>query len=193
MELSERQQQIIEASIGLIDRLGIQGFTIKNLSKEIGISEPAIYRHFESKVEILGTILESFRQQVKHYHDQGPDQDAQDPREAIEQFFTMVFRVFSQNPTMVSVIFAEEIFRNEPALTRKVTEIQHFNEEVLTALIEKLPLNENVSGQSKGFVTMMFFGSVRLLVRKWRMSESGFDLQREGKKLIETILNLITV
>jgi len=95
MELSARQQQIIEASIGLIDRLGIQGFTIKNLSKEIGISEPAIYRHFESKVEILSTILESFRQEVNHYHDQAPGRDTKDPREAIEQFFTMVFRVFS--------------------------------------------------------------------------------------------------
>ena len=47
--LSERQLQIIEESIKLIDNKGIQGFTIKNLSKEIGISEPGIYRHFESK------------------------------------------------------------------------------------------------------------------------------------------------
>ena len=61
--LSERQEQIIKASIDLIDNNGIQGFTIKNLSKAIGISEPAIYRHFESKFEILATILEIFKRQ----------------------------------------------------------------------------------------------------------------------------------
>ncbi|MCD4664213.1 MAG: TetR/AcrR family transcriptional regulator, partial [Bacteroidales bacterium] len=44
--LSDRQQQIIEESIKIIDEKGIQGLTIKNLSKAIGISEPGIYRHF---------------------------------------------------------------------------------------------------------------------------------------------------
>ena len=53
--LTERQQEILDKSIEIISRKGIQGLTIKNLSKEIGISEPAIYRHFESKTDILLT------------------------------------------------------------------------------------------------------------------------------------------
>ena len=48
---TERQQQIIEESINVIHSEGIQGFTIKNLSKAIGLSEAAIYRHFKSKTE----------------------------------------------------------------------------------------------------------------------------------------------
>lgn len=193
MELSERQQQIIEASICLIDRHGIQGFTIKNLSKEIGISEPAIYRHFESKVEILSTILDGFKQRVGLYHRSSGERNDRDPRRQIETFFQMVFKVFSENPTMVSVIFAEEIFRNEPMLTQKVTEIQDINEEIVGNLIAQLPLNEKVGDQPVESLTTMFFGSVRLLVRKWRMSDHGFDLKREGKQLIETILNVITL
>ena len=45
---TERQQEIINKSIEIIATKGIQGLTIKNLSKEIGVSEPAIYRHFEN-------------------------------------------------------------------------------------------------------------------------------------------------
>ena len=58
--LTVRQQEIVEKSIRLISEKGIQGFTIKNLAKSVGISEPAIYRHFESKIEILITILNQF-------------------------------------------------------------------------------------------------------------------------------------
>ena len=43
----------MESALGLIAEKGIQGLTIKNLSKKIGISEPAIYRHFDSKSSIL--------------------------------------------------------------------------------------------------------------------------------------------
>jgi AcrR family transcriptional regulator len=59
---TERQVQIIEVAMKLIADKGIQGFTIKNLSKEIGVSKPAIYRHFKSKTDILINILNSFKE-----------------------------------------------------------------------------------------------------------------------------------
>ncbi len=48
-DFTVRQKQIIQESIQLIADKGIQGLTIKNISKSIGISEPAIYRHFDNK------------------------------------------------------------------------------------------------------------------------------------------------
>ncbi len=57
--LSERQIQIRDEATKLIASKGIQGFTIKNLSKAIGISEPGLYRHFESKVDILSADEET--------------------------------------------------------------------------------------------------------------------------------------
>ncbi len=65
--LSKRQEQIIEESVRIIDEKGIQGFTIKNLSKAIGISEPAIYRHFESKFQIFVEILDGFKNKMCHF------------------------------------------------------------------------------------------------------------------------------
>ena len=55
--LTEKQLLIIDASIELIAEKSIQGFTIKNLSQKIGVTDGAIYRHFESKTEILQNIL----------------------------------------------------------------------------------------------------------------------------------------
>lgn len=190
--LSERQQQIIGASIGLIDQLGIQGFTIKNLSKEIGISEPAIYRHFASKVEILSTILDEFKQRVMRYHSNF-DAENTGGQEKIESFFGMIFQVFTENPTLISVIFAEEIFRNEPALTQQVMEIQNSNEAYLEPLIQGLPLNEALSNTPVEMITMMFLGPVRLLTRKWKMNQYDFDLREQGNQLIGTILKSITL
>ena len=58
--LTDRQKQILDKSIGIIHSEGIQGFTIKNLSKAIGFTEAAIYRHFKSKNEILCAVLDNF-------------------------------------------------------------------------------------------------------------------------------------
>ena len=59
---TERQNQIIQASLDLIANSGIHGLTIKNISKKIGISEPAIYRHFESKTDILLGIISKIKE-----------------------------------------------------------------------------------------------------------------------------------
>ncbi len=189
--LTERQQQIIEASIDLIDQKGIQGFTIKNLSKEIGISEPGIYRHFDSKVIILSAILDTFKEGMNAYH-QSKDKDSNDAAEVqIKEFFSTVFMMLSIKPALVSVIFAEEIFQNEAALTTKVREIQEASEKVLFTMLKDLPLNKKIADTDPELFIIFLFGSVRLLVRKWKVSNYGFDLNKKGQALIDTILKVI--
>lgn len=189
--ISERQQQIIIASVGLIDEKGIQGFTIKNLSKEIGISEPGIYRHFDSKVMILSTILDIFKQKMNRYN-KSPKNDKNIPaEEQIRKFFSMIFSLFTANPALISVIFAEEIFQNEPTLSAKILEIQESNEIIIKEMLKRLSLNSKLSNTEPELITTVLFGSVRLLARKWKLSNYSFSLTKKGNELIDTVLILL--
>ncbi len=62
---TERQIEIINVALELISEKGIQGLTIKNLAKKIGITEPAIYRHYDSKTDILIAVLDLFKQNTE--------------------------------------------------------------------------------------------------------------------------------
>lgn len=187
--LSDRQQQIIEKSIELIDKKGIQGFTIKNLSKELGISEPGIYRHFESKFDILNTILEVFKLQLKNYQEllKGKNNP---PEERLMEFFDSVFSVFDSNPAVVSVIFAEEIFQNEKRLTKKIDEIQGINSGIMKELLLEINSASNKSQHvDPDMINLILHGSVRFLVRQWKSSGYSFDLRKKGKELVSYIIN----
>ena len=189
--LSDRQQQIIEESIKLIDKKGIQGFTIKNLSKEIGISEPAIYRHFESKFEILSTILDSFKQSLIQNQKTFRDKNI-DPLERLRTFFNKVFETFTDNPALASVIFSEEIFQNEKTLHEKVTNIQNLNEKIVRSILEEMQVKQEMSRFADvEIITLMLFGSIRLLVKKWKYSNHSFNLIEKGNKLFNTLTNAI--
>ncbi len=50
---SELGQNIVDASIQMMDELGYEHFNFKKLSKQIGSSEASIYRYFESKNKLL--------------------------------------------------------------------------------------------------------------------------------------------
>ena len=182
---TERQVQIIEESMELIASKGIQGFTIKNLSKAIGISEPAIYRHFESKTDILLSILNNFKDMGAIMSMIIDNDDT--ALEKIEFMFSKMLEVFSEQPSIVSVIFSEEIFKNETVLKDRIIEVHNMHQDNVEKII--------VRGQKAGNVrkdiddhslALIIMGSLRLLVKRWDLNNHNFDLAKEGKKLIKS-------
>jgi len=190
--LSDRQQQILDESVKLIDRNGIQGFTIKNLSKEVGISEPAVYRHFTSKFEILCAILDSFKAQILSNQEEFI-RNLEDPFVKLSLFYNRIFHIFTHNPSLITVIFSEEIFQNEKQLSVKIQEIQRINEMMLITFLtemrrnNKLPDHVNIDS----FV-LMFFGSIRLLAKKWKLSGYAFNLREKGDELFKALIQTLS-
>ena len=189
---TERQIQIIEASIEIISQKGIQGLTIKNLSKKIGISEPAIYRHFDSKTEILLTILNNFKEMAAFLGGLMKDNNST-AAEKIEFMFSRIIAVFTETPSLISVIFSEEIFKNEDILKKKIVEIMDMNEEIIEQIIQK--------GQEKGEVrtdinyknlALIVMGTLRFRVKRWDLKDYRGDLIKEGNDLINSLKIIIS-
>lgn len=57
-EAPSRRAQIISTTIELLSRHGLPGTTTARIAREVGISEPALYRHFRNKEEILLAALD---------------------------------------------------------------------------------------------------------------------------------------
>lgn len=183
---TDRQIQILEISMKLIASKGIQGFTIKNLSKEIGISEPAIYRHFENKMDILLNILDNFKKMIKTMSSL-PIDTTMTSMEQMEFLFSKLLKIFSEQPAIISVIFSEEIFKNEIVLKEKIIEIHNSNQHRIEQIIGKGQAEEDIRNDiDKKTLALMFMGAFRLLVKRWDLNGYNFDLKVEGKKLINS-------
>ncbi|NOX46280.1 MAG: TetR/AcrR family transcriptional regulator [Chlorobi bacterium] len=189
--LSERQQQIVEESIKIIDEKGIQGLTIKNLSKAIGISEPGIYRHFESKTEILLTILNNFKDMALMLSGMMETFEAT-AVEKMDFMFSKMLELFSVTPSMVSVIFSEEIFKNEEVLKNRIVEILNLHAQTIENIIAKGQLEKNIREDvDKKSLALIAMGSLRLLVKRWDLNNHDFSLNKEGKKLIAVLSKIL--
>ncbi len=188
---SERQQQIIEHAIKIIDDKGIQGLTIKNMSKSVGISEPAIYRHFESKTDIILAILNTLEDAADLFSQIMMNRQGK-AIEKIGLIFQKMVAMFTENPSLVSVIFAEEIFKNEAVLKTKILKVLDKNEETLEHILKTGQEEGNVRTDINNKVlALIIMGSLRLLVKRWYMGNYVFALNTEVDHLLETIRTLI--
>ncbi len=189
--LTERQIEILHRAIELIAEKGIQGLTLKNLAREIGISEPAIYRHYENKIEILVSILDYFLDRTMGIFDAEICRDGS-AIEKIERIFEAHFEVFSETPALVAVIFSEEIFRNEAVLTEKIKVIMGRNSLVIASIIEDAKASGQINPElDTKHLTVIIMGALRLLVKQWQMAEFSYDLRISGTSFFVTLKKLL--
>ena len=187
--MTERQSEILQESVKLIADKGIQGLTIKNLANAIGVTEPAIYRHFENKQKILIGILSLLKENKEDFFN---NLHGETPIEQLKTLFQMRFKYFAKNPAIASVIFSEELFRNDPLLSKKVFEIMKENQKIILQIIKagqkSSVIKKDVAAEQLAFIIT---GAIRLNVTKWRLSDYSFNLEREGKALWKSIELLI--
>ena len=190
--LTDRQMEIVEKSIEIIDNKGIQGLTIKHLSKEIGITESALYRHFESKNDIILAILDGFNEISEMLAAMMKTFEGT-TIEKINTMFGNMLDLFSETPSVVSVIFSEELFKNDKVLKQHVKEIQNRNQNTVEMILNK--------GQEQGdvrkdvdskYLALIIMGGIRLMVKNWSLNDYDFDIKDEGDKLMKTIEVLIS-
>ena len=190
--LTERQAEIIETSINVIATKGIQGLTIKNLSKEIGISEPAIYRHFESKTDILLAILKNF-EEMSSFMDAAINQFADTAMAKIEFMFSKIVEIFIDEPSHISVIFSEEVFKNEEVLKNRIVEIMEAKVKTIENIIlEGQNKNEIRTDIEHKTLAMIVVGTLRFMIKQWDLKNQHHNLKEESKNLIDGLKIILT-
>ena len=191
MKLKGRQQEIIDASIGLIADSGIQHLTIKNIAGKLGITEPAIYRHFESKFDILYALLDSFEEMSSDILQRTAVQQMAPPAK-LEAFIFDRFARMSSNPKLAKVMFAEELFQDVERLAGKVMKIMHEHKDIIQGIIDEGRLDGSIRTDIDSLTLFrIIFGPVRLLIKQWTLSGFRFDLEEEGRKLWDAELKML--
>lgn len=71
----ERRDEIIAATLGILAERGMHAWTTAALAERVGVSEAAIFKHFESKDQILTAALRhqarELRSRIQEYEAQG--------------------------------------------------------------------------------------------------------------------------
>lgn len=66
MRKADRKRQLLAHAKQLFVRFGYQDTTTEKIAKAAGVSEPVLYRHFESKKALFLEVLEEIRQATLH-------------------------------------------------------------------------------------------------------------------------------
>lgn len=191
MQFSKRQIEIIDAATGLICEKGIQNLTTKNLAAEMNFSEPALYRHFKDKTDILKSVLVHYTSQMKSSVEKIITENSLGA-EKVEKLMSFQFTHFANNPSVVMTIFSEASFQYNDTLSNAVLGILNQKKLLLEEIIligqkdQSIRLDFNPSQLAD-----IIMGSMRFTILRWRLNEFNFNLTQEGNELWLTIEKIL--
>jgi AcrR family transcriptional regulator len=134
----ERRGEILDAAAVLFARRGFHGVSIDDLGAAVGLSGPAIYRHFAGKDDVLAQLLLRISQRL---HDEGARSvtSAATARDALEALLRSHVAFSVSQPELITVHGRELANVPEPA-RRQIRRLQRlYIEEWVGVLAELQP------------------------------------------------------
>ncbi|MBZ0182372.1 MAG: TetR/AcrR family transcriptional regulator [Melioribacteraceae bacterium] len=185
----ERQRTIIDEAINIIHLEGYDSFSIRELASKVKISEPAIYRHFLNKEDIVLGILSRIGEFDKKLEDDL--NRGKTATEKLHRFIKFHFTFLNKNKEMTSVLFSEEIFNKSELLKEKLIRIIKYRKKLLTAIIQEGIDSKEIKDIEVGSIVTMVLGFIRLIVLEWRLGGFIFDLSKKSSDVVSAINKMI--
>ena len=186
MVLSARQNEIVTAVLGLIAAGGIQNLTMKKIAARLGVSEPALYRHFSGKSEIVKELIRGFDEGI-------PDRSGESVGfESVKTFVRDRLRQASENPPLARVMFSEELFMDDPEFSGLCMEMRHRHRvRMCRDFAAAAAAGEIRNDIAPEMLFALVFGPVRMLVKQWGMSGGAFELMNKGEELLDALTKML--
>ena len=189
LKTADRQKNIIDEAVKIIHKQGFEALTIRELAYRVNITEPAIYRHFRNKEDIILSIMDrmhDFDVELKKHIE-----DISDKEKKISELISFHFRFFQENPELTSIIFSEDIFRNGKALPEKLLSILSQRRHIICSVLEEAKKSREFRGLNTCNLSTIILGFIRVTVLQWRLSGFSYSLTESGNSEAKTLLKLI--
>lgn len=183
-----RKDSILISAIEILDEKGIKGMTMKEIAKMEGVTEPAIYRQYKSKKDVIKAILEEFGRYDKQIMDTITQQKML-PEDALRFFCTSLADYYKGYPQVATAMFSFDVFKYdsdtsnimEKIISNRLEFIIEYVKIGLKADIFKLELEEvPLAEMINGFIMNSTFN--------WKINNCSYDLKDRVISMFNSII-----
>lgn len=185
-----RRDSLINTAIDILDELGIQGLSTREIAKREGISEATLFRHYKNKNELLVAVLDYFSKFDKDLFDSVKLMNL-NSYAAIRFYIGSSVEYYENYPALISIMQLLYALRYEKNLTDKVNEILYNRYNFIKDLINKGKDKGEISDSSQSDeLTDLICGVVLELSLRWRCSGCSFSLKEQTIATLDLVFKV---
>ena len=187
----ERQKEIIRATLELLDESGVQNLTISRIAERVGISEAALYRHFDGKLDIIAGIIEFVGSKME---DKFPGVSAEENSalEELKSIFLRHLEFIENTPGTARLLFSDEVHFNDSELRKKLKRVLDSRLRFIESLIGRGQTEGTVRNDiSPSRLALTFIGLIQSRVLIWSLGGREDQLNQDDEALWKSFESMI--
>ncbi|WP_094605109.1 Fatty acid metabolism regulator protein [Sporomusa silvacetica DSM 10669] len=183
-----RKENVILTAIEIIDDLGIQGLSTREIAKRQGISEGTLFRHFKSKNEIVLDMLDYFSKYDSDIF-QSVKLKGLKMKEAIVFLVDSYVTYYENYPAITAVTQIYGVLLSEPDFVDRIKSILCSRKNFLKDVIEEGKKAGEINPEvDSGIVADIIIGTFGNICLEWRLNGRNFSLRSKTLMAINMIL-----
>ncbi|MDQ2091602.1 TetR/AcrR family transcriptional regulator [Marimonas arenosa] len=186
----DRKAELVATAIRLAGEVGPDRVTTQALAEAVGISQPAIFRHFPTKPDIWLAVGETITQGMEPGAPGLPTVDENDPLARLEALVARYLGQIMQTPAIPAILFSRELHSENEALRAHFQTVMTRRRAGFAALIAAAQDRGQIGGgrAEAGDLAAVILATIQGLAMRWSLEARGFDLQAEGVRLIGGVI-----
>ena len=186
--LLHTKEKIILETIEVIHENGIHGISTKEIAKRVGISEPAIFKHFKTKSDIILSVLDNFCLYDNDVIQSLRTQNLS-PLESLRSFIDIFGSYYENYPAIVSLTLTLPVLQNDMIYQVRVQHILLNRSLFISDLLkEAMALGEIKHGVDTEALTVAIIGSMKEWCHQWKVMDYQFSLR---KRMLTSVIMLL--
>lgn len=183
----KRKDKILISAMELLEEKGVNGVTIKNLAESQKVTEPALYRQYKGKQELVNKMIDEYA-----IYDEKIEktilQSQLVGKEAVLFYVTRYSELYQNYAELTTIMFSLDLYFYQEDTKKFMKELMHtrieFIEELINKDVNQFKLTEELSSfELASIINGMIFSQVY----EWRMCNKSYEL---GARLV-TLVNKI--
>ena len=188
----DRKAEILKATLDLAFQVGPDNVSTGMISARIGLSQPAVYKHFPSKGDIWRAIGEKLSARIAKNVRVGV-QGGLDPLDRLRNLILKHFDLVVETPALPEIMITRD---PTSALSEAQRRIQAAMGEFRQAMTTEFEAAKNSGMLRTGLHTAdgvtLLFGVIQSLLLRLIVTRDPTPLIQDGKRLLDLQLSLYT-
>ncbi len=180
-----RKQEIIDTTLRLADKVGPDRLTTEMIAKEVGLSQPGIFRHFPKKEKIWEAVALALAERMHGVWEDAATQGGATPKERLLALVRRHLELVEATPALPAILFSREMHLENKALREAFFgTMQKLHGHLCDLFEEARERGEVRSDLQVEDAAWLVIAVIQSLALRWSLSGRSIDLVESGERLV---------
>lgn len=134
-----RRDEILEQAFELVREAGLTGLTMKKVAERVGVTEPALYRHFPTKQAILVGIAKRLAEKLLGPIRAIAAEEEAPPEQRVERILTHHFKLVMETNGLPFLLMAEASVSGDQDVADTLGGAMLSYQQIMVGILETMP------------------------------------------------------